>query len=160
LTWLGFASIIIVKEGHLYSVVFSVARLLPNGKPLSPDKVVALDPNHKSFAYAVGTDGKATEIHTPYFLKALDKRIDQLKSKRDNCKKKSQLITRADGSTFWLPSRRWLMLNARLQEVYRIRREQTKQFLYTVANRLSVLKKAPRSSSVEWNALLPYHGVC
>lgn len=126
----------IVKAGHLYSVVFTVVRLLPDGKPLSPAKIVALDPNHKNFAYAVGTDGKATEIHNPYFLKALDKRIDQLKSKRDRCKKKSQLITRADGSTFWLPSRRWLMLNARLQEVYRIRREQTKQYLYTIANRL------------------------
>ena len=28
------------------------------------------------------------------------------------------------------------MLDARLQEVYRIRRDQTKQFLYTVANQL------------------------
>jgi putative transposase len=126
----------IVKEGHLYCVVFSVERLLPTGKPLSPAKVVALDPNHKNVAYAVGSDGKATEIHNPYFLKPLDTRIDQLKSKRDRCKKKSQLITRADGSQFWLPSRRWLRLDARLQEVYRKRREQTKQFLYTLANRL------------------------
>src|SRR5215467_2042562 len=126
----------IVKEGHLYCVVFSVERLLPAGKPLSPAKVVALDPNHKNVAYAVGGDGKATEIHNPYFLKPLDTRIDQLKSKRDQCKKQSQLITRADGSRFWLPSRRWLRLNARLQEVYRKRREQTKQFLYTLANRL------------------------
>jgi putative transposase len=46
------------------------------------------------------------------------------------------LITREDGSQFWLPSKRWLMLNARLQNVLRERREQTKQFLYTVANRL------------------------
>jgi len=126
----------IVKEGHLFSVVFTVERVLPGGKPLHPDKVVALDPNHKNFAYAVGTDGKATEIHNPYFLKTLDKRIDQLKAKRDRCQKKSKLITRADGSMFWLPSHRWLMLNARLQELYRIRRDQTKQYLYTVANRL------------------------
>src|SRR5215469_6509878 len=70
----------IVKEGHLYFVVFSLQRLLPNGKPLSLDKVVALDPNHKNCAYAVGTDGKATEIHNPYFLKILDTRIDQLKA--------------------------------------------------------------------------------
>jgi putative transposase len=126
----------IVKEGHLYFAVFSVERLLPTGKPLSSDSVVALDPNHKNFAYAVGTDGKATEVYNPYFLKSLDKRIDRLKAKRDKCKKKARLITRDDGSQFWLPSRRWLLLNARLQEVYRKRREQTKQFLYTVANRL------------------------
>ncbi len=126
----------IVKEGHLYSVVFSVERLLPNGKSLSPHKVVALDPNHKNFAYAVGTDGKGTEISNPYFLKPFDKRIDRLKSKRDRCKNKSRLITRENGSQFWLPSRRWLRLNVCLQDVYRKRREQTKQFLYTVANRL------------------------
>jgi len=126
----------LVKEGHLYFVIFSIEQLLPNGKPLSPSKVVALDPNHKDFAYAVGTDGTAAEIHNPYFLKTLDKRIDQLKAKRDRCKKKSRPITRADGSQFWLPSRRWLMLNGHVQEVYRKRREQTKQFLYTVANRL------------------------
>ena len=126
----------IVKEGHLFSVVFTIERMLPNGKPLRPDKIVALDPNHQNCAYAVGTDGKATEIHNPYFLEILDKRIDQLKSKRDRCKKKSRLMTREDGSKFWLPSHRWLMLNAHLQDLYRIRREQTKQFLYTVANRL------------------------
>ncbi len=126
----------IVKEGHLYSVVFTVERILPNGKPLSPSKIVALDPNHRNLAYAVGSDGQAIEIQNPYFLKSVDKRIDALKSKRDRCKKKSRLITRQDGSQFWLPSRRWLMLNARLQDVYRKRREQTKQFLYTLANRL------------------------
>ncbi len=126
----------IVKEGQIYWVVFSVERVLPNGKPLSPNRVAALDPNHKNFAYAVGTDGTAIEIKNPYFLKGYDKRLDQLKSKRDKCKKKSRLITREDGSQFWLPSRRWLMFNDRLHNVLRERREQTKQFLYTVANRL------------------------
>jgi hypothetical protein len=52
----------IVKEGQVYSVVFSVERKLPNGKPLSPTRVVALDPNHQNFAYA---DGVATEIKNP-----------------------------------------------------------------------------------------------
>jgi putative transposase len=137
--WVNYNSIRqcrIVKAGHRYSVVFSVQRVLPNGKPLRPDNIVALDPNHKNCAYAVDSDGKATEIHNPYFLKILDKRIDQIKSKRDKCKKQSRRITRPDGSQFWLPSHRWLMLNARLSDLYRIRREQTKQFLYTVANRL------------------------
>jgi putative transposase len=124
----------IVKEGHIYSVVFTVERELARGRAVM--KVVALDPNHKNFAYAVGTDGQATEINNPYFLKTLDKRIDRLKAKRDRKKKKAKRITREDGSAFWLPSRQWRYLNARLQEVYRKRREQTKQFLYTVANRL------------------------
>jgi putative transposase len=126
----------IVKEGHLYSVVFTVERLLSNGHPLSPSKIVALDPNHTNFAYAVGSDGRATQMCNPYFLKSFDKRIDALKSKRDRCKKKSRLITREDGSQFWLPSRRWLMVNSRLQDALQKRREQTKHFLYAVANRL------------------------
>ena len=126
----------IVKEGQIYSVIFTVDRTLPSGKPLSPTKVVALDPNHKNFAYAVDSSGKAIEISNPYFLKTLDRRVDQLKAKRDRCRKKAKQMTRPDGSTFWLPSRRWQYLNTRLQEVYRIRREQTKVYLYTLANRL------------------------
>ncbi len=124
----------IVKEGQLYSAIFTIERRLPTGKLLK--RVVALDPNHKNLAYAVGTDGKATEIHNPYFLKPLDRRSDQLKAKRDRCRKKAKQITRPDGSTFWLPSRHWRYLNARLQDVYRKRREQTKVYLYTIANRL------------------------
>src|SRR5262245_29123801 len=69
----------IVKAGQFYSVVFTVGRKLANGKPLRPDKIVALDPNHKNLAYAVSSEGIATEIHNPFFLKALDTRIDQLK---------------------------------------------------------------------------------
>jgi putative transposase len=86
----------LVKEGQIYSVVFSVERVLPNGKPHSPKRVAALDPNHKNFAYVVGSDGKATEIHNPYFLKSFDKRIDALKSKRDRCKTKQFLYTIAN----------------------------------------------------------------
>jgi transposase len=89
----------IVKEGLLYSVVFTVERTLPNGKPLSPSKIAALDPNHRNLAYAVGSDGQAIEIQNPYFLKGLDKRIDALKAKRDRCKKQSRVITRQDGRT-------------------------------------------------------------
>lgn len=124
----------IVKDGLIFSVVFTIERLLPGGKPIQ--NVVAIDPNHKNFGYAVGTDGVATEIQNPYFLKPLDKRIDALKAARDRKKKKSKKITRTDGSSFWLPSRQWQYLNKRLQEVYRRRREQTKVFLYTVANKL------------------------
>ena len=135
----------IVKEGHLYCVVFSVERVLPKSKALSPKRVAALDPNHTNFAYAVGTDGLATEIQNPYFLTSYDKRLDQLKSKRDKCKRKSRLITREDGSQFWLPSKRWLMLNARLQNVLRERREQTKQFLiYGGQSTLSRLRRSGR----------------
>ncbi len=124
----------IVKDGLVYSVVFTVERTLPKSGEIK--RVVAIDPNHKNFGYAVGTDGVATEMQNPYFLKTLDKRVDKLKAKRDTKQKKAKKITGEDGSTIFLPSRQWRYLNMRLQEVYRIRREQTKVYLYTVANKL------------------------
>jgi putative transposase len=124
----------IVKEGGHFAAVFTVERVLP--EPKSPRKIIALDPNHKNLAYGVDTEGKAIEIVNAYFLKVLDKRIDVLKSRRDRCQRKSRLIIREDGSQFWLPSKRWRLFNRLVQEAYRLRREQTKVFLYTLANRL------------------------
>ncbi len=59
-----------------------------------------------------------------------------MKSLRDRCKRKSVRVVREDGSEAWLPSRRWRKLNERLEELWRVRREQTKVYLRTVANRL------------------------
>src|SRR3990167_8573843 len=61
---------------------------LPIQKPIS--KVIAFDPNHKNLAYGVDTDGKAIEIAAPTWLKGYDKRLDEIKSKRDRCNKKSK----------------------------------------------------------------------
>jgi putative transposase len=129
----------IVKDHGRFFAVFTVDKSLPSvsDKPL---KIIALDPNHKNLAYGVGTDGQAIEIENMPNLKALDRRIDQMKAKRDRCKRKSKLITfiREDGSIHrhWEPSRRWYRYNQVLQRLYRQRREQTKTYLYTVANAL------------------------
>jgi putative transposase len=50
----------IVKEGRTYFAVVTLRRFLPAPKPIRT--AVALDPNHKNFAYGVGTDGRAFEI--------------------------------------------------------------------------------------------------
>ncbi|WP_232796689.1 hypothetical protein [Kyrpidia spormannii] len=68
--------------------------------------------------------------------KILDRRIAEVKSLRDRCKRKSVRVVREHGSEVWLPSRRWKKLNERLDELWRVRREQTKAYLRTVANRL------------------------
>ncbi|WP_232796709.1 RNA-guided endonuclease InsQ/TnpB family protein [Kyrpidia spormannii] len=124
----------IVKEGKLFYAVFTVERPVPARRPVG--RVIAIDPNHKNLGYGVGTDGVATEIQNPWFLKILDRRIDEVKSLRDRCKRKSVRVVREDGSEVWLPSRRWKKLNERLEELWRVRREQTKVYLWTVANRL------------------------
>ena len=97
-------------------------------------KVIALDPNHKNLVYGTGSDGNGFEIMNPWFLKPLQKRIDQLKSKRDKCKRKSKKLILEGDREVWLSSKRYNRINKRLQNVYRKRREQTKTYLYTVSN--------------------------
>jgi putative transposase len=130
----------IVFELGAYSAVFTVQKQLPNQKPIS--KVIALDPNHKNLAYGVGTDGKAIEIKAPIWLKNHDKRIDEIKSKRDRCNKRSKKTDILDeqgnptGGHFFTPSKRFQKYNHTLKSALRKRREQTKTFVYTTAHSL------------------------
>jgi len=64
-------SLRLVKEGSLYYAVFTVCRKLPEKKPIR--KVIALDPNHKNFAYGVDTTSQAVGIKSPKWLKNYDK---------------------------------------------------------------------------------------
>lgn len=116
-----------------------------NSSILKNLKIVAIDPNHKNFGYAVSSIGEGFEIHNPYFLKNLEKRIDELKSKRDKCNKKSkkmeeERIDPVSGEkiihSYFVPSKRWIFLNNIIMSLSRKRQEQTKVFLYTLANML------------------------
>ena len=49
---------------------------------------------------------------------------------------RSVRIVRPDGSVAYRPSRRRQFFNRRLERAYGKRREQTKTYLYTIANRL------------------------
>ena len=66
----------------------------------------------------------------------MERRIDQLKSKRDKCKKKHKEITLPNKKIIKIHSRRWVKLDKELKKLYRLRREQTKTYLYTLANKL------------------------
>jgi putative transposase len=130
----------IVKQGGEFFAVFTLEHAEVEQKEISSLRIIALDPNHKNLAYGVGTDGQAIEIAILERLKKLDERIDLLKSKRDKCSKQSRLIEykREDSSLHrhYQPSRRWLFFTGLLEKAYRERREQTKTYLYTLANRL------------------------
>jgi putative transposase len=77
----------IVKQKGLYFAIFSIHKTVPEKRSIK--HTIALDPNHKNLAYGVDTKGNAIEIDAPHWLKTYDKRMDELKSKRDKCLKKS-----------------------------------------------------------------------
>jgi putative transposase len=130
----------IVKEHGCFYAVFTVRTILPATKPLS--RIVALDPNHKNLVYGVDNDGVAFEIAAPDFLKVYDRRIDELKSKRDRCKRQATQVAVVDekgvptGKTYWEPSQRWKKYHKALERALKKRREQTNTFLYTTAHHL------------------------
>ena len=130
----------IVYELGYYYAIFTIQKELPSRKPIS--KILALDPNHKNLGYGVDTEGAAIEIASPQWLKTYDKRLDELKSKRDSCHKKSKKVTilneKGDptGKEFFLPSKRWKRYDHALKKTLHKRREQTKTFMFTSAHRL------------------------
>lgn len=130
----------VISELGVYYAIFTIQKELPFRKPIS--KILALDPNHKNFSYGVDNQGKAIEIAAPKWLKIYDKRIDELKSKRDRCNKKSKKNHVLDekgqptGKDFYLPSKQWEKYHHALKKALRKRREQTKTFTYTCAHRL------------------------
>ena len=130
----------IVKEYDKYYAVFTLSITVPVKKPVK--QCIALDPNHKNLAYGVDTAGKAIEIESPHWLKKHDKKIDELKSKRDRCERKAKKMAVLDatgkptGKEYYLPSRRWIKLNKTLERALRTCREQKKTSMYTTAHAL------------------------
>src|SRR4029077_18035853 len=130
----------IVKEYDRYYAVFIVSITVPIKKTVK--RCIALDPNHKNLAYGVDTSGKAIEIESPHWLKKHDKKIDELKSKRDQCQRKAKKMAVLDstgkptGKEYYLPSRRWTKLNKTLERALHTCREQKKTTMYTAAHAL------------------------
>jgi putative transposase len=133
-------SLRIVKDSGAYYAVFTVQIELPIKKPLK--RFIALDPNHKNFAHGVDANGKSIEIASPSWLKVYDKRIDELKSKRDRCLKKAKKVAVTDqkgnptGKNYFLPSRKYQKYQKALERALHKRREQTKTFMFTLAHNL------------------------
>jgi putative transposase len=130
----------IVKKNKIVTAVFTIEEVVPESKAVR--KIIALDPNHKNLAYGVNNLGIAVEIESPLWLKKFDKRLDELRSKRDRCKRKAKEIQVLDenghytGKVYWQASRRYRKFCHVLDCVYAKRQEQTKVYCYTVANKL------------------------
>lgn len=129
----------IVKQASVYYAIFTVPVKLPAEKPIK--RIIALDPNHKNMAYGVDDKGLSIEITAPTWLKAYDKRIDELKSKRDRCLKKSKklIVTDDQGNVLkekYIPSKRWYKYQNALEKARYKRQEQTKTYVYTLAHQI------------------------
>lgn len=122
----------ITKELDTYWAIFTVSVALPKKKSIS--RIIALDPNHKNLSYGVDNEGKSIEIVSPNWLKTIDRRIDEIKQKRDQCKRKAHLIKDARGKEHWKSSKQWRKREKVLERALKKRREQTKTFLYTLSH--------------------------
>jgi putative transposase len=118
----------IIKQASHYYAVFTIQTQLPIKKPVK--RIIAFDPNHKNMAHGVDAEGKSIEITAPHWLKVYDKRIDELKSRRDRCLKKSQkqAITDAQGNfvkEINIPSKGWKKYQKAIDKAQHKRQEQT-----------------------------------
>lgn len=129
----------IVKQASVYYAVFTTKIMLPKTKPVN--RIIAFDPNHKNLIYGVDIEGQSIEVAAPSWLKLYDKRIDELRSLRDRCLKKSKTITITDSEGHpikerKIPSKRWQKYNRALEKARHKRQEQTKTFVYTLAHQI------------------------
>lgn len=98
---------------------------------------IVFDPNHKNLAVGLASDGKSFELKSMNaLLKYWDKRIDDIKSKREKCEKYNRLIS-TEKVTYMEPSKRWKRLNRALIKAEQKRREQIKTLLFSYAHYFS-----------------------
>ncbi|TFJ91436.1 RNA-guided endonuclease InsQ/TnpB family protein [Lentibacillus salicampi] len=98
---------------------------------------IVFDPNHKNLAVGLASDGKSYELKSMNtLLKYWDKRIDEIKSKRDKCEKFNKLVC-TENVTYFEPSKHWKRLNRALEKAALKRREQIKTLLYSYAHYFS-----------------------
>lgn len=97
---------------------------------------ISLDPNHKNFFVGVDNKGNSIEWRKIALVKYWDRKIDELKSLRDKCKKNYRKRTTKHGNPYTVYSPRWNKINKALNKAYHCRREQMKTTMYTIANEL------------------------
>ncbi|MDH5163930.1 RNA-guided endonuclease InsQ/TnpB family protein [Heyndrickxia oleronia] len=103
-----------------------------------PDNIkwISLDPNHKNFFVGVDDEGNSIEFKKLLMINYWDKKIDQLKAKRDICVKQCKTKKSKYGNSYTIHSPRWNKLNSAVNRAYNKRREQIKTALYSIAHAL------------------------
>lgn len=129
-------SLRITRDHSDYFACFCVEKEKKAKKKKEIQKILSIDPNHKCLGYGVDDRKHGLEIKNPYFLRRIERRLDELKSKRDHCQKKSRLIENGNGSSYWQASRRWIKFDKMIKETLQKRRDQTKYYLYGIANEI------------------------
>lgn len=107
------------KHTKQYVAIFTLETTEIHKKNIS--RIISLDPNHKNLAVGYDHAGNTYEFANLYSVKILDKRIEDIKKKRNKCVKQS---------------RRWNYLDRKILEIYRVRREQIQVYLRTISNYL------------------------
>ncbi|WP_269411530.1 RNA-guided endonuclease InsQ/TnpB family protein [Lentibacillus daqui] len=126
----------ITKDLDSYYVIFTIEDVKEITK-MKEQSFIVFDPNHKNLAVGLGSDGKSYELKSMNaLLKYWDKRIDEIKSKRDKCEKFNKLVC-TPNVTYFEPSKRWKRLNHALEKAQLKRREQMKTLLFSYAHYFS-----------------------
>ena len=126
----------ITKDIGGYYAVFTIENTSER-KKVEEKSYIVFDPNHKNLAVGIDNEGRSYELKAlSSTLKYWDKRIDNIKSKRDKCERNSRLVT-TPNTQYWKPSKRWNYLNRTLERAELTRREQIKQVLYSYAHYFS-----------------------
>ncbi|WP_164667475.1 RNA-guided endonuclease InsQ/TnpB family protein [Virgibacillus doumboii] len=126
----------ITKDLDSYYAIFTIedSREI---EQIAGQSFIVFDPNHKNLAVGLGSDGKSFELKSMNtLLKYWDKRIDEIKAKRDKCEKLNRLIC-TENVTYFEPSKRWKRLNRALIKAELKRREQMKTLLFSYAHYFS-----------------------
>lgn len=120
------------QQGNKFYAIFTIEKEdLPKKEVKS---WIAIDQNHKNLFVGIDNEGTTIEFEKIYQVKYFDKLIDEIKSKRDLCKKKNKLKYTDHGNKYYLPSKRYLKLSKTLDKLYHKRREQIKLIMYSISN--------------------------
>lgn len=121
------------KEHQRFYAIFTLEKEeLPTNLP--KERWIAIDQNHKNFFVAIDSEGQTFEFENLYQTKYFDRKIDELKSKRDKCSKKQIKRKTPHGVVYYIPSKRYKRLDHALDKLYQRRREQVKSNLYQMAH--------------------------
>ncbi|WP_049890893.1 RNA-guided endonuclease InsQ/TnpB family protein [Methanohalobium evestigatum] len=124
---------LVKQRGKFYAILTVVKDKTPKK---DVEKWIALDPNHKNLLTAYDYKGNTIEFQNLDEIKYWDGVIDDLMSKRDNCKRKSQFIPISETRGYWEPSNNWKRYDKALEKALHTKREQTKLGMFTIANYL------------------------